>query len=162
VNLPVEEGDFVKKGQLLAKIDDTEYRASYLRAKSLVNARKANLKLAEAEFTRKRTLFNKHLISKQEYERAETDFEVAKMNLQDALAGLDKAKDMLNKTSIRSPLNGVITRLNVKEGENVITGTMNNPGTVLMTVSDLSSMIVLCDVSETEVPKTLLSPLRLV
>jgi len=153
ISLLVEEGDRVRKGQLLAKIDDSSYRASYDNAKSLLESQKANLKFSSSEYNRKEKLYKKNLISKQEYERAETNYKIARMNLDEASANLKKAKDMLDKTSIRSPINGVITRLNIKEGENVITGTMNNPGTVLMVVSDLSSMIVLCDVSETEIPK---------
>ncbi len=153
INLLVEEGSRVKKGQLLAKIDDSSYRASYDNAKSMLESRKANLALTSSEYKRKQELYGKKLISNQEYERAKTSYKIAQMNLDEALANLKKAKDMLGKTSIRSPINGVITRLNIKEGENVITGTMNNPGTVLMVVSDLSSMIVLCDVSETEIPK---------
>jgi len=156
VKLYVEEGDWVKKGQVLAKLDSTEQFAAYKSAIANVGANRANLEFKEQQFKRKKELYHKGLISKENFENIATSVEVDRLNLENARTELKRAKNRLEKTTIRSPIPGTVMHINVEEGENVITGTMNNPGTVLLTVSNLDAMESVADVNESEVP--LISP----
>ena len=152
VKLYVEEGDWVKNEQTLAKLDSTEQFASYSRAISNVGANKADLEFKEQQHKRKKELYEKGLISKENFENIATLVEVARLNLENARTELRRTKKRLEKTTIRSPISGTVMSINVEEGENVITGTMNNPGTVLLTVSSLDAMECIADVNESEIP----------
>jgi HlyD family secretion protein len=169
VELNVREGDEVSRGQVLMRIDPTQYQAAVARAQAGVSealAResqaKANVIQAKRANDRARALASQgeNLISRQQVEDAETQLEVqqellraAQYGVQMARAGLAEAQDQLNKTVIRAPMNGVITRLEVEEGETAIVGTMNNPGSLLLTVADLSAMEAVIRVDETDVPE---------
>src|SRR3989304_3850261 len=122
VELNVKEGDQVQKGQILALLDDT-------REKSELESATANLKFVERSFERKKKLFSEDLISNEEFQQAEAEFKTTLMRF-------ENARKTYEKTQILSPISGNSTRLIVEEGEIVVTGTMNNPGTVLMTISD--------------------------
>jgi HlyD family secretion protein len=102
-------------------------------------------------------------VSRQEVENAETDLEIQESMLEastfgvsQAQAAVEEARDQLSKTVIVAPMSGRVTRLNVEEGETVIVGTMNNPGSLVLTVSDLSVMEVVLEVDETDVPEIML------
>lgn len=165
VNLAVEEGDFVKRGQLLLEIDNTQYLSSVRQMQaSMASARARNerarvaLRLAEAAYQRRKALFERKLLSTQEMDQAENEVSAArteaaaaneeKTRLEAALVG---ARDNLAKTTYRAPIDGRIVALNIEEGEIVVVGTMNNPGTQILSVSDLSRMQVKADVDETDV-----------
>ena len=168
VELRVNEGDEVRKGQVLLRIDPTQYQAAVARARASVSealAReaqaKANLIQARRAHDRASALASQgeNLISKQQVEDAETQLAVqqellraAQYGVEMARAGLEEAQDQLNKTIIRAPMNGVVTRLEVEEGETAIVGTMNNPGSLLLTVADLSVMEAVIRVDETDMP----------
>lgn len=169
VELNVREGDVVRKGQVLMRIDPTQYEATVARARAAVSealAResqaRASLIQAERAYERAKALSasSQELISRQALEDAETQFAVqkellkaAQYNVQQARAGLNEAQDRLNKTVIRAPMDGVVTRLEVEEGETAIVGTMNNPGSLLLTVADLAVMEAVIRVDETDVPE---------
>ena len=169
VELRVREGDQVAKGAILLRIDPTQYEATVARARALVSealAREAQAKAAviqaqrAAQRAKQLAAAGENLISKQAVEDAETQLEVnqellraAQYGVQQARAGLNEALDQLNKTIIRSPLTGVVTRLEVEEGETAIVGTMNNPGSLLLTVADLSTMETVIRVDETDIPE---------
>jgi HlyD family secretion protein len=169
VELNVREGDEVGRGQVLMRIDPTQYQAAVARAQAGVSealAResqaKANLIQAKRANDRAKALASQgeNLISRQQVEDAATQLEVqqellraAQYGVQMARAGLAEAQDQLNKTVIRAPMNGVVTRLEVEEGETAIVGTMNNPGSLLLTVADLSAMEAVIRVDETDVPE---------
>lgn len=169
VELRVREGDHVTKGQLLLRIDPTQYEAAVARARAIVSealAReaqaKASLIQAKRSDERAKSLASagENLISQQAVEDAETQLEVqkellraAEFMVQQARAGLNEAQDRVNKTVIRAPMDGVVTRLQVEEGETAIVGTMNNPGSLLLTVADLSTMEAVIRVDETDVPE---------
>ena len=169
VELNVREGQDVQKGQVLLRIDPTQYQAQVARAKASVSealAReaqaKANVIQAKRTFDRSKALAAQgdNLISKQQVEDAETQLQVQHELLRAAQYGVEMARavwaedqDQLNKTVIRAPMNGVVTRLEVEEGETAIVGTMNNPGSLLLTVADLSVMEAVIRVDETDVPE---------
>jgi HlyD family secretion protein len=164
----IAEGDSVKVGQVLLQIDPTEYQAAVARARAGVAeaaARqaqaKANLLQSERALERTRAIISRDsaLISEQALEDAVTQVEVQRALLEaaghgvaQATAARREAENRLAKTTIRAPIEGVVTRLNVEAGETAIVGTMNNPGSLLLTISDLSVMEAVVRVDETDVP----------
>ena len=164
IELPVKEGQCVKKGDLLVKIKPDNYVASRNSADanfkySVANSNTAwaNLEKAELEYKRNETLFNTKLISDSNFLEAKTVYHVAKANLnaasqqvQMAQASLQKAEDDLSKTTIYSPLEGTVTKLNSQLGERVV-GTAMMAGTEIMTVSDLNAMETRVDIGEIDV-----------
>lgn len=167
--LLIDEGADVEEGQLLLRLDPSRYeaavnrsRASLMQAQAAVAQSRANFDRAEREAGRKESLWARDslLVSRQELENARTDLEVqrsllasADFGVSQARAALDEAQDQLSKTDIVAPMAGKVTRLNVEQGETVIVGTMNNPGSLVLTVSDLSVMEVVLEVDETDVPE---------
>jgi len=164
-NLAVHEGDHVKKGQLMLQLDDTQRRSDYLQGKTMLASAQSHkrdadsrLKVAESNFTRQKALNEQKLLSAAEWDDANQTLlgareAVASANedVARAEAALHASSDLLGKTSFLAPFDGVVSALNVEQGEVVITGTMNNPGTEILTVSDLSRMLVRADVDETDV-----------
>ncbi|TET22669.1 MAG: efflux RND transporter periplasmic adaptor subunit [Candidatus Stahlbacteria bacterium] len=135
--LYVKEGQEVRKGELLCVLDD----AALLSSRDLS---RANFDEASAAYKRGEALYRDTLISTAEFERVRTAFEVAK-------AQLDQSEDRLAKTRIYAPISGRVVRLNIEEGEAVMMGTMNNPGTIMMTIADLAAMQARVDVDESDV-----------
>lgn len=133
----VKEGSEVKKGDLLCLLERKSYEAN-------LTLQKARYEQAKNSFIRIDSLYKKRLISDEEYERAKTEYEAAKASYEDAL-------DKYNKTEIRSPIDGTVVKLNIEEGETAIIGTMNNPGTIMMIIADLSKMMAVIEVSERDV-----------
>ncbi|HSJ14989.1 MAG TPA: efflux RND transporter periplasmic adaptor subunit [Longimicrobiales bacterium] len=169
VELNVREGQNVSRDQVLLRIDPTQYQAAVSRARASVSealAReaqaRANLLQAERQAERFRQLAaaNANLVSGQQLEEAATQVEVqrellnaAAFGVQQARSALEEATDRLAKTVIRAPMDGVVTRLNVEEGETAIVGTMNNAGSLLLTVADLGAMEAVVRVDETDLPE---------
>ncbi len=151
VELAVDEGDAVKKGQLLLTLDDVYYRSQVEQARARFERAKAELTTVERTLADASEQYDKNLISEKEYSDLVAREAMYKQALEEAHALLRAADDQLDKTVFHSPINGVVTRLNVEEGENVVTGTMNAPGTVIMTISDLSDMEVEVEVDETDI-----------
>jgi len=151
VRLPVEEGDTVKKDQLLVQLDDTEYKAAVNQAKAQLSSANASLDQAQLVYKRQKELFEKKLSSEEQYDMAETELDLAKARYEQAVASLDQARYNLSKTTITSPMNGIVTSLNAEVGEIVMIGTMNNPGTVIMAVSDMSEIEAEVEVDETDI-----------
>src|SRR6185436_18681164 len=165
VVLNVKEGDPVKKGQLLLQLDDTQYRSAHAQAVAALSSAKARvlqatsaLRVSDANYTRQKALFEQKLLSQAEWDQATDAHEAAAAALATAqeevtraTAALAGAADNLAKCRFVAPFDGVLSALNVEKGEIVITGTMNNPGTQIMTVSDLSRMLVRAEVDETDV-----------
>ena len=151
IALPVEEGDRVKRGQLLVQLDPTSYKAAVDQSKAQTKVAQANLDQAQLVYDRHKELFGRNLTSKEQYDAALTSLNVAKAQFEQSNASLEKARDDLSKTQITSPMEGIVTELNAEVGEIVMIGTMNNPGTVIMTVSDLSEIEVEVEVDETDI-----------
>jgi HlyD family secretion protein len=166
--LYVQEGEPVERGQVLLRIDPTQYEAAVARARAgvseaLAREAQARASLLQAEQALRRATEMRardvNLISPQQYEETETQTQVHKALHEAAVHGVEiaramlrEAQDQLAKSVIRAPIDGVVTRLNIEEGETAIVGTMNNPGSLLLTVSDLSTMEAVVRVDETDVP----------
>ena len=164
VELPVKEGQQVKKGDLVVKIRPDDYIANRDSAnagyKSFLAAQttaEANLKKAEADFKRNHGLLAAKLISQADFDQFQASYEVAQAQLTSAerqvevaYALLDYAEKQLVKTTIFSPLDGTISKLNSQLGERVL-GTVQNVGTEIMTIADLNTMEARVDVGEIDV-----------
>ena len=165
--LNVQEGDRVTKGYLLAVIDQARYAAALASAKSNLQALEAELVRArEAAAQAKRDMeraeqqFKDGILAEADHERARSMYDQAMASAQRAArqveqahADIASAQDSLDKTEIRAPMDGIVTRRNIEKGEVIITGTMNNPGTVLMTISDMSIIEAVLEVDQTDVPQ---------
>ncbi|MBD3233637.1 MAG: efflux RND transporter periplasmic adaptor subunit [candidate division Zixibacteria bacterium] len=151
IKLPVKEGQKVEKGDLLVQIDPTSYQADVSRARASLLQAQSSLETAEIAFDRNQELFKRKLVSQETLDLSRAEYNSAKALVAQAEASLEQAKDQLAKTTIRSPIAGTITALMSEEGENVVIGTMNNPGTVIMVVSDLSAIEVEAEVDETDI-----------
>jgi HlyD family secretion protein len=150
VRLPVKEGDKVKKGQVLVVLDAIQYQAQVAQARAALEQAKASLSQSETLVQRKKELYDKGLISKEEWEAIQTQHAVNQAQVRQAESNLAQTADWLSKTTLTSPINGVVTQLNVELGEVVVTGTMNQPGTVIMMLGDMGEMEVEADVDETD------------
>jgi HlyD family secretion protein len=166
IALNVIEGQVVKKGDLLVKINPDLYTSGYNRTLSNLSGTKANLSQAEASFKeakanydRNKTLFDKGIISKSDWDKTVASFEVAKankqsayFNVQSASATVNEAKDNLGRTTIYAPADGTISVLNVELGERVL-GTQQMAGTEILRVANLNNMEVEVDVNENDIVK---------
>ena len=169
IELPVEEGQEVEEGDLLLQIDPELFRAAVDRAEAgLAHTeaahaqQQASYDQAQRDADRLTALQERgtDFVTATEVEQAVTNalvqqrlLEASEHQVQQARATLAQELDRLGKTTIRAPMAGRITRLNVERGETAIVGTMNNPGTVLLTVADLSIMEAVIEVDETDVPR---------
>ncbi len=164
VELPVKEGDVVRRGQLLFKINPQLSRTQVEQAQSALSAAKAASLRAKAEqlrtaeeYRRAEQLFAQKLISETEYLAAKTNAEVAKANAEAALfdverlqSQLKQAREQLSRTVVTSPINGTVTVLSAKLGERVV-GSIQMAGTEILRVADLSVMEMRVDVNENDI-----------
>ena len=180
IELPFREGDEIHQGDIVCKLDDKDLRAALASAKALRDAEQfrlrsdqarleglvTNVEFARKELERIQTLYETGDVSQRELDNAlesvenlETTIEtthhsisVAESSLAAVVADIDRAQDSLDNTVIVAPMDGVITMLNVEVGE-VVTGSGYNPGTVIMTIADLSRMIMNAEVAESDIAK---------
>ena len=180
VELKVEEGDSVKRGQLLAKIYADIYSTQANQASAIVNQQqatvenskaqleslKSTMELAQKTYDRQKQLLDDKVISRSEFEQAENALNTAKANynaalqgiksgqagVQSAQASLERANKDLSRTAVLAPMSGVVSLLNVKKGERVVGNSMM-AGTEMMRVADMSLIEVRVDVGENDIPK---------
>jgi HlyD family secretion protein len=162
--LPVKEGQFVHKGDLLLKINPdltlaalNQAKAGYESSLAFKTTAEANLEKAEADFKRNKELSDSKLLSDSDFIGFKIGRDVAKAQVESAddqvnvaKAAVDSAQDSLNKTTIVAPLDGTITTLNSQLGERVL-GTVQNAGTDIMIISDLSQMEARVDIGEMDI-----------
>jgi HlyD family secretion protein len=179
IELGVKEGDQVKKGDLLAKIDPEIYRANYDRMVAMLNSQKAGeanaqariaqvdaqFRNAEQSFNRSKTLWEQKVVSDADYDAARSAYEVAKAEKDAALqtlksaqygvesadASLKEARENLYKTSIISPSDGTVSKLSVEIGERVMGASQFSAGTEIMRIANLESMEVNVEVNENDI-----------
>jgi HlyD family secretion protein len=169
VKLSVKEGDYVKEGDFLLQIDPQQYQASVQQGEAQVANAKASETQALANLTQARANFrrqseiqksNPNLVSDDQMEQLKTAVEVdaamydaAKHNTEQANAGVDNAKALLDKTTIRAPMSGRVTSLVVQNGETAIQGTLNKDAATLLTISDMTVLETKVKVDETDVSR---------
>jgi HlyD family secretion protein len=180
VDLAVNEGDRIKKGQFLLQIDPKSLRTrvdsgtaslqaaegSLDQLRQSVETARAQLDQAQKTAARQRDLWNQQLTTRESLEKAENDVVVATSAVRERekqvtsqaaridqeRAGLESARYDLSKVRIESPIDGIVTRRNIQEGETAVIGTMNNAGTVLLTLADMSVIQAEVEVDETNIP----------
>jgi HlyD family secretion protein len=180
VDLAVNEGDRVTQGQFLLQVDPRSLRtrvdsgaaslsaasASLEQARQAVQTARVQLEQAQQRADRQRELWKQQLTTRETLEAAENEARAAQSTLaerqkqvdaQEARigqerAGLESARYDLSKVRIESPIDGIVTRRNIQEGETAVIGTMNNPGTVLLTLADMSVIQAEVEVDETNIP----------
>ena len=164
--LAVQEGDRVRKGQFLLQIDPVNPRAmarsNEFSMEALLrdlDSSKANMELSKADFRRADGNHRAGLISEADFEKAratmlgaQASVEGAQRRVDQARATLDASQDTLSKTTIHAPIDGVVTSRPVEEGEVAVIGIQNSPGTVLLTISDMSIVEAEMEVDETSIP----------
>jgi HlyD family secretion protein len=180
VNLAVDEGMRVKKGQFLMQIDPKLLSSAAQQAEAgLAAARsqmeqlrvsadsaKAALKQSQDAYNRQAQLWKGGLTTKEALDSAEStlkmrqaeaasadkQIETQRLRMQQEQGALESARYNLSKVRIQSPIDGIITKRNIQEGETVVVGTMNNAGTVLLTIADMSLIEAQVEVDETDIP----------
>jgi len=180
VSLAVEEGQQVRKGQFLLQIDPRNLQTRVESGEAGVRAAQAQLaqmevalesartaqKLAQDTLNRQRELWKQGLTTKADLDRAETEARQRDIDVQNQVKQIDtvriragqeratlaNAQYDLSKVRIESPIDGIVTRRNIEEGETVVIGTMNNPGTQLLTIADMSIIEAEVEVDETDIP----------
>lgn len=166
ISLPIKEGQVVKKGDLLVKINPDLYTSGLNRSVANLSGTRSGLtqadasyKEAKANYDRNKTLFEKGIISKSDWDKTVASFEVAKaskqaayFNVQSASATVNEARDNLGRTIIYAPADGTISVLNVELGERVL-GTQQMAGTEILRVANLNNMEVEVDVNENDIVK---------
>jgi HlyD family secretion protein len=150
IELPVREGQRVRKGQLLVRIKPDAYQAQYERAQANIAMASANLRKAEAEYKRVSGLYSKQLVSEAEMDISQAGFQGAKASYDQAAASVKEARETLAKTSIYSPMDGVVSQL-ISELAERVSGSTFMQGTEIMTIADLSRMEARVDVGENDV-----------
>jgi len=179
-DLAVEEGDRVTKGQFLLQIDPRNLRSAVQRTQAslaaassqveqlrvAIESSKVALKQAEDNYTRQQNLWKGGLTTRETLERSESDLKLRQADLRSQeqqlrtqelrkdseSATAESARFDLSKVRIESPIAGIVTRRNIEEGETVVIGTMNNAGTVLLTIADMSVIQAEVEVDETDIP----------
>ncbi|MCW8979740.1 MAG: efflux RND transporter periplasmic adaptor subunit, partial [Altibacter sp.] len=166
IELPIKEGQQVKKGDLLVKINPdliqsalSQSQAGLQNVRAQLSQAEASLRNAELNYNRNKTLFEKGVISKSEWDRSVADYEVAQANkqsayynVQSAAANVKQSRDNLSRTSIFAPMDGTISKLSVELGERVV-GTAQMAGTEIVRVANLDNMEVEVDVNENDIVK---------
>jgi len=181
VDLAVNEGDRVARGQFLLQIDPKSLRTrvdsgtaslqaaqvSLEQLRQSVETARAQLDQAQKNLARQRDLWSQQLTTRESLEKAENDLRVAESSqrererqadaqsarIDQERAGLESARYDLSKVRIESPIDGIVTRRNIQEGETAVIGTMNNAGTVLLTLADMSVIQAEVEVDETNIPR---------
>lgn len=167
IEIPVEEGDWVQRGDLVLRIEPSQYEAAVARARALLASAEASALQSRANRDQARRALERaqqlkeqdpNLVSDEQLEQAGTAFEVAEAiasssehQVAQARAGLQEAQEQLAKTVLRAPMAGEVTRVAVEEGEVAVPGTFSRETGLLMTISDLSVIQVAVRVDETDV-----------
>jgi HlyD family secretion protein len=182
--LAVDQGSRVKRGQFLMQIDPEllaraaqQQEASVEAARSMMEqlhvaaaSADAALKLAQQEEVRQQQLWKAGLTTRESVDQAESTLKMRQAdrdsankqidtqqnNIKQQEASLASAKYTLSKVRIQSPIDGIVTARNIQQGETVVVGTMNNAGTVLLTIGDMSNIEAQVEVDETDIPNVVL------
>jgi HlyD family secretion protein len=163
--LHVEEADRVTKDQLLITLDPKTYQSQVEQAEARVRIQQIAIerqrlliKTLADRFERQKSMFAKDLVDEDSYEALESELSLARVDLRSlqeslaqARAAQDQSEELLSKTRITSPIDGVVIQLDIKEGETVIAGTTNIPGSTMMVIADPSETLTEVQVDEADI-----------
>lgn len=149
IELGVEEGDYVKKGQFLVQLDPEYYRAAVEQTESNLRYAMAGFEKAKNEYERSQKLFEDNLVSSAELDIAKSTFEQAKAQVDQYDAALKQTRDNLAKTTIYSPMEGTVSQLNKKVGEMAMGSQFTLD--VIMVVADLTKMLAETEIDENDI-----------
>ncbi len=163
--LHVEETDQVKKGDMVITLDPKTYQAQVEQAEARVRIQRIAIerqhlliKTISDRFARQQVMFAKNLVDENSYEAVESELALSKVDLRSlqeslaqASAALDQSEELLSKTRIRSPIDGVVIQVDIKVGETVIAGTTNIPGSTMMVIADPSETLTEVQVDEADI-----------
>jgi HlyD family secretion protein len=152
--LPVEEGDFVHKGQLIARLDQKDERTALAQAQADLDIARAELKQAKRTFDRRKELFERDLVSREELDESEQNSAVAQGRLVRAQTVLDRAKERLSESIVRAPIDGIILKKSVEQGQIIASGVTNvSGGTPIVDIADMRSVYVEAGIDEIDIGK---------
>jgi HlyD family secretion protein len=152
LNLPVESGDRVERGALLAQLDKKDVANSYARAEAALEVARARFAIAEGQMARSKQLLERQAVSREEHEQVELEHANARAALVTAQIDLDLAKERREDTTVRAPIAGVIIQKGVEEGQIISSATSQvTGGTTLMRMADLEEVQVRALVDETDI-----------
>ena len=154
VELPVEEGDFISQGDLIARLDQKDERAEVAQAQADFDIATAELKQAQSTFVRRNQLFQDNLISEEEQGQIELDLAVAKGKVIQASTTLERAQERLSEAVVRAPIDGTILQKYVEEGQIIASGVSNvSGGTPIVDIADMSSVYIETGIDEIDIGK---------
>jgi HlyD family secretion protein len=154
VELPVEEGDFISQGDLIARLDQKDERAEAAQAQADFDIAMAELKQAQSTFERRNQLFQDNLISEEEQGQITLDLAVAKGKVIQASTTLERAQERLSEAVVRAPIDGTILQKYVEEGQIIASGVSNvSGGTPIVDIADMSSVYIETGIDEIDIGK---------
>lgn len=167
IRLHFKEGDWVKKGQVLVEVDREtillqrdQIKASFMSSQAQLGRARAVFEDAEARYDRMKQLLDDRIISQDQFDQAWTSYKQAEASLTSAEKDVERSRFMLDeleenlrKTTIRAPMSGRVVQLNMEEGEVVLSGSTNIPGSVIAIIADMSEILAEVDVVESEIAK---------
>ena len=154
VELPVEEGDFISQGDLIARLDQKDERAEVAQAQADFDIAMAELKQAQSTFERRNQLFQDNLISEEEQGQITLDLAVAKGKVIQASTTLERAQERLSEAVVRAPIDGTILQKYVEEGQIIASGVSNvSGGTPIVDIADMSSVYIETGIDEIDIGK---------
>lgn len=154
VELPVEEGDFISRGDLIARLDQKDERTEVAQAQADFDVAKAELKQAQSTFDRRNQLFQDNLISEEEQDQTALNLAVAKGKVVRASTTLERAQERLSEAVVRAPIDGTILQKYVEEGQIIASGVSNvSGGTPIVDIADMSSVYIETGIDEIDIGK---------
>jgi macrolide-specific efflux system membrane fusion protein len=151
--IEVEEGDAVERGQILLELDRTSLETRQREAERNLEADQFRLEKSERNYNRLKELYAKKFVGEKEFLDAETDFNLAKLDLEISQARLDDAEEDLSKTTIVAPHEGIVTLLDVADGQVISGATSVSNGTELLTIAQLNELYMEANINEVDVEK---------
>jgi len=166
----IEEGDEVTKGQVLMRLEprtfraDVKQQAAFVRIQTIaIERQEKKIENLKSQWQRKHDLYQRKILDRDAYELIDNQYALAKIDLRSrqesllqAQATLDKAQERLDKTVFRSPINGIATSVDIKQGETAISGSTNISGSNLITLADPSSILIEVQVDEADIANILI------
>jgi HlyD family secretion protein len=154
VELPVEEGDHVRRGDLIARLDQKDERAAVAQAQADLDIVRAEKDQSQRIYDRRNELFEKRLISEEEWNQIELNLTVAKGKMVQATTALDRAQERLSESVVRAPIDGIILQKYVEEGQIIASGVSNvGGGTPIVALADMSSVHIEAGIDEIDIGK---------